>query len=128
MTIDIEQLKADMTAGTPGPWELFAKSHGGGGYTVAVKQACGSSEAVAWAGFDFRDGCSGFKNAKADAHLIAQTPDLAAEVIRLTERLKLADAMVGWVSASLDCDAHDWDPDQRELAESTLTAYRGSDQ
>ena len=81
--MDIDKLKADVAAATPGPWiasddpegneQGKLSVHTDGGFFICLTDSCKAE----W----------------ANARLIAQAPDLAAEVIRLTERLKMADKL-----------------------------------
>jgi hypothetical protein len=96
MTIDIEQLRADMKAGTPGPWSrndtssIFTASHES---YVALCITGGTRTPL---------------EAEHNARRIARLPDLEAEYLRLRERLE---ACLDWMEAgraSGDWGFWDW--------------------
>ena len=94
--MDIDKLKADIEAGTPGPWCYRPRKYddwglirGGDDYPVASASVCRASE-LEMAEHRANKTDPSFHNASR----IARVPELEDEVIRLTKRLKLADEIV----------------------------------
>jgi len=102
MAIDIEQLRADIAAGSPGPWDAIEDGHEWDNYVVGP--SCGYDG-------DFK--------LPADARRIARLPDLEAEYLRLREA---ADALAELVAELLESDSEhetEWDA----AAKRSLSAY-----
>lgn len=100
--IDLEELKRLLDAATPGPWKAYhAKLRPQlSDTTVDEVQDAEGDAVVFWSGFDSARGQSETKKRRrTNARLIALTPtlgrrvlELAAEVERLREALKVANA------------------------------------
>lgn len=97
MTIDLEKLRADLAASTPGPWWVCEYDAGDtdhydhGGPCPSIQAPDDQDCAIVhWDGFKQKYWSSANGNQKqitANAALIAAAPELAAEVLRLTDEL-----------------------------------------
>lgn len=94
MTIDIEQLRADMKAGTPGPWR-----HGKAYRSVVSDSLSGYDDAENLRAYGGHLICESVQD--HNLRRIARLPDLEAEYLRLREA---ADALADAVAVASECE------------------------